>query len=236
MSILLHPVEHAIFARYLGVENPTGLDDAELREDPHSAGAFIGLRPNAWGEDSRHALANAVARFALDAIQEQLPKWDVSRAGHRVTLGRQVTRPVPRIVYLAPRFLLEVDLCRSEPAEPWPEAYHLTYLPVFDHYVVTMSQDSPDMWGYTDLAIAHFAKAEPLKQQLHRAITGWWTTAYRRNFIDRPAVCFSRAGYLTQDDFVAWRADVWPAAAQGGCVAPECRTGPGPAPGDLTGR
>ena len=215
MSILLHPVEHAILARYLGLEDPTGLDEADLRELPGHEDTFIGLRPNAWGETTRHALANAVARFALDAIQDQLPKWDVSRAGHRVTTGRQVARPIPRIVYLAPRFLLEVDLCRSEPAEPWPEAYYLTYLPVFDHYVVTLSQDSPDMWGYTDLAIAHFAKAEPLKEQLHRALTGWWRTAYRRNFIDRPAVCFSRAGSLSREDFEAWRSELWPAAESG---------------------
>lgn len=223
MSILLHPVEHAILARYLGVEDPTGLDDAELHEEARHAAAFIGVRPNAWGDYSRHALANAVARFALDTIQDQLPKWDVSRPGHRVTTGRQPARPIPRIVYLAPRFLLEVDLCRSEPGEPWPEAYHLTYLPVFDHYVVTLSQDSPDMWGYTDLAIAHFAKAEPLKEQLHRALTGWWTAAYRRNFIDRPAVCFSRAGYLTQEDFQRWRREVWPAADDdAACVTPDC--------------
>lgn len=221
MSIIFHPVEETILSRFLDVEVPGVLDELDLREPQNHDGGYIGLRFNVWGEYSPHMLANSVARIALDAIQEHLPQWNPEHGGSRVVSGRRITRPVPRIVSMAPRFLFEVSLADSDEGVYWPEAYYLTYIPGFDRYVVTFSHDAPDIWGYSDLAIVSFPRGADLKDQVRQAVTGWWWTKYRRNYLDRPAVHPCRFGFVTADEAHAWRGQVWPAPLEKGESAQE---------------
>ena len=56
----------------------------------------------------------------------------------------------------------------------WPEAYHVTYLPGFDKFVITASQDGPDVFGCSDHAIgfAH-GRLDPI-EAARQAIVGYW--------------------------------------------------------------
>lgn len=221
MSIIFHPVEEAILARFLDVDVPGMHGELDLREPQNHDGSYIGLRYNVWGEYSPHMLANAVARIALDAIQEHLPRWNEQHGGSRVVAERRITRPVPRVISMAPRFLLEVNLAERDEGIYWPEAYYLTYLPGFDRYLVTFSHDAPDIWGYTDLAIVGFPRGDDLEDQVRQAVTGWWWTKYRRNYLDHPAVHPCRFGVVSADQALAWRAQVWPAPLDRKPAAPQ---------------
>ena len=51
---------------------------------------------------------------------------------------------------LEPELLFCVNWADSAPGISWPEAYYVTFIPGLDHYVVTASRDSRDLFGCTD--------------------------------------------------------------------------------------
>ena len=79
-----------------------------------------------------------------------------------------------------------------------PEDYHLAWLPGFDEYVVTKSQDSSDAYGYEDLCIGHFSgRADPLRGARRLIVGDWkeqaagggqehWQDFWRSGLVDEP--------------------------------------------------
>jgi len=61
---------------------------------------------------------------------------------------------------LIPQYLLTINWADSGPGFSWPVAYHVTWVPICDEYVVTQSADSPDAFGYCDFAIGYFLKTD----------------------------------------------------------------------------
>jgi hypothetical protein len=53
-------------------------------------------------------------------------------------------------------------------------AYHVTWVPIYDQYVVTQSADSPDVDGYCDFAIGKFSVTKDFISETVRVIEVDW--------------------------------------------------------------
>lgn len=181
MEQIFHPQEQAILFDYFGMERPGELRavDASARgstsDDPEEP---VLVEPDADGRPSTNGMANAVARLLLARIQSRLPQW-IARKKGKIVLGRQHRRAKTRQVDPLPQFLFQINWANSGPGFSWPEAYHVTYVPGFQKFVVTASQDSPDAYGYADLAIGWFAEETDVIQGSKRVILEWWEEARR---------------------------------------------------------
>ena len=178
---LYHPQEHTIISAWLNRKPPEGAPDlSDLAYYVEEPAGPVGLRLNADGdEDEDTAIENAVARLALEHIEKRLPQWAACYADGRVETGRKYRNnsdKPDRTVNLLPQLICEINWANSGPGYSWPEAYHVTWLPLYDVYVVTASQDSPDVHGYTEEAIAHFTKDKPFKKSVFRAIQELWSS------------------------------------------------------------
>lgn len=177
LSAIYDPTELAILFDWLGTERPEQLQDIDIAPTcgiNEIGEGRIRLVFDMDGGKGEHALDNAVARLVLSGIQDRLPQWAVVYADGRVDLARAYTPRRQAKIDLLPRFLFEINWADSGPGYSWPEAYHVVYLPGFGRYVVTASQDSPDIHGYTDEAIGHFPETESVEAGVYRVIFEWW--------------------------------------------------------------
>ncbi|MEK9720978.1 MAG: hypothetical protein VW257_08025, partial [Quisquiliibacterium sp.] len=118
-------------------------------------------------------VCNAVARICLNSRQRRLPQWALVRDGE-VTLARSYDARRGVGLELAPQFLFMLNWADSGPGFSWPESYHATFLPGFNRWVVTMSVDSTDVWGCTDLAIGSFPSGSDIVRSSGRVIIRYW--------------------------------------------------------------
>jgi hypothetical protein len=133
------------------------------------------LLRSACGYLDQNALSNAVARIVLTSIQHRLPQWTVVRGDGQVQYARAYRPGRHAPVEFLPQHLFTINWADSGPGFSWPEAYHAVFLPGFDRYVVTASQDSPDVHGYTDEAIGHFGEDSDREKAIGRIIRDWWS-------------------------------------------------------------
>jgi len=121
------------------------------------------------------AISNGVARLVLSAIQHRLPQWSSysEEQGH-VRYNRRFTARRDAAVEFLPKYLFTINWADSGPGFSWPESYYATYLPGFNCYVVTASQDGSDTHGVADEAIGAFPADTTLEQGAHDVIVGWW--------------------------------------------------------------
>jgi hypothetical protein len=119
-------------------------------------------------------IANAVATLALSNVQSRLPQCGIVDAQGNLTLTRELFPIWRRDVVLFPQFLLMINWADSAPGISWPETYYATYLPLVNRYIVTASQDSPDMWGVTNLAIGSFDPDLDFLEGSGEVIAAWW--------------------------------------------------------------
>src|SRR5262245_51188908 len=155
MRQIFHPQERAILCDYFGLERPEELQAIDVsapdgaNDDPEQP---VLVEPDADKHVSTYGVANAVARLLLARVQSRLPQW-IARKNDEIVLGRRHRKPKTRQVDPLPRFLFAINWADSGPGFSWPEAYHAIYVPGFDRFVVTASQDSPDAYGYADIAV-----------------------------------------------------------------------------------
>jgi hypothetical protein len=91
-------------------------------------------------------LAIAVAQILLHHVQGMLPQW--ASVGDTVRLNRKAhKRHKDARLAFNPQLVCTINWADSGPGFSWPEAYHVTYLPGFDKFVITASRDGPDAWG-----------------------------------------------------------------------------------------
>jgi hypothetical protein len=175
-------------------------------EEHHSLDSFIAL--DAQLDDDNIPLRNEVARIALSVIQSRLPQFAVISAGGTVTLGREYFDTAARDVMLLPQFLFMINWADTAPGISWPESYHATYIPGFNRWIVTAAQDSPDMWGVTELAIGSFESGIPLHDGCRCAITDWWRFQSDGGDQDKWAYVWQE-GAICQEQADEWAESVW---------------------------
>jgi hypothetical protein len=204
-------IELAILYDWLELPRPAPLKDIELgiqHENDAGEGGPVRLLRSAGGYLDENASSNAVARIVLTSIQHRLPQWAAVRADGQVRYARAYRPARHAQVEPLPQYLFTINWADSGPGFSWPEAYHATFLPGFDRYVVTASQDSPDVHGYTDEAIGHFGKDEEREASIGRVIRDWWSWQADTGQ-PRWAYLFG-VGEIDSDTATAWGDAVWP--------------------------
>jgi hypothetical protein len=123
--------------------------------------------------------ANRVAEIVLFRIRRSLPQWAEVYHNGKVQFSRehQLRLIKKRDDLLIPTYLCGINWADTGPGMSWPEEYHLTLLPGYNVYVLTASQDSNEVHGYADLALACIPATDknhlPLKDSL-QVIRNWW--------------------------------------------------------------
>jgi hypothetical protein len=201
--------EHAIIADWLNVEPKCDQLNIPSSFEALEALGFEG-KASAYSEDDA-----AVATIVLERIQETLPQWSCVRLRENendeavVTLAREIKeRQAIRTVELVPQFLLKINWADSGPGFSWPVAYHATWVPLYDEYVVTQSADSPDAFGYCDFAIGHFPAAAEFAEKAAKEIRGDWE--WQRDQCCQSAWAYLfEAGLINERTAVEMREEVW---------------------------
>lgn len=208
---LFHPLEHAILCAWLRRPAPACAQDIDIYTcfDGPEDGP-ITLRSPAYGAGDELALSNAVARLVLDGIQKRLPQWALV-SGDTVVLGRETTPKRPRRVDLLPQLLFEINWADSGPGYSWPELYSVAYVPVYDVYVVTASNDSTDAYGYTDRALGWFEAPTPVAEGAKAIIVGNWKEV--SEFLEERWQSLWETGLIDAETVYAWAEEVWPEAS-----------------------
>ena len=201
-------IEHTILSNYLGV--PT-LATAESVDplcflDQQDTGG-ITLTSTEYGDQESYMESNAVARIGLHAIQTRLRaflSWDENGS----CFARTHDPKRHSKLAIKPQHLLEINWADSGPGFSWPEQYNLCFLPLYDLYIVTGSQDSPDVYGYCDVTIGHFeAPVSELKAKAASFIQKWWK-GQAENGQDRWQEVWC-TGLFTEADAEAWADKIW---------------------------
>ena len=167
-----------------------------------------------YDEMSDIAVRNAVARICLNAVQARLPQWGLVDRNGQVALTRSRDRGRAASFDLAPQHLFTLNWADSGPGFSWPEAYHATFLPGFDRWVVTMSVDSPDMFGCTDLALGSFSPGSDLVRASGRIIIGYWRKYQCYDEDTEGWAYLFNTGLVDNETACRWRKRVWRNAAR----------------------
>jgi hypothetical protein len=211
---LYYPVERTLLCDYFGQPRPEALQGVDIwAPDPRATRKAVHLEADSMGDTGNcWALPNAVARLALSRIQDRLPQWYASR-GQTEIQGRKAYETTDGDVLLLPLHLFTLNWADSGPGYSWPEAYHVTWFPEFDRYVVTASADCPDVWGYEDRALGHFGQGEAIIQGARRIVTTFWRDECNGGDAGGWAYLFD-TGAVDEAEAYAWAADVWPPEAE----------------------
>jgi hypothetical protein len=181
---LFHPLEHAYLCDYLGIERPPvaraldpyapGECDRVLDQDEFENDGVFRLRPDYEGIVSINAVPNAIARMALNGIQDRLPNWYCGWQGGYVKARHHEGRCLHR-ANLKPEYLFKINYADSGPGFSWPEDYHRVRFPHYDIWFVIASQDTPEVHGYADQVIGHYSLDEDPMEAIKRILIAWWT-------------------------------------------------------------
>jgi hypothetical protein len=165
--------------------------------------------PSGTGYDGL-MIENVVARICLRSSTVKLPQWaSVSPAG--VTLGRREPRRRSARRSLQPRHLLTINWADSGPGFSWPEAYHVTAPPGYGVCIVTASADSPDAYGYCDVAIGWFHGDVTDLEQSGECVRTWWHRQKVEGSLERWSWLFT-TGDVDEEAAARWADEVWPSA------------------------
>jgi hypothetical protein len=166
---LFTDVEHALLASWFGQKPPTSAAHIKLDE----ALAFLGFKKEC-GPYTRTAAA--VAHVVLEAIEHRLPVWACSKGGDLIQARsyRGPHQKPRRQAALLPRKLFAINWASSGPGFDWPVEYQLVWVPIYERFIVTASADCPDMFGYADFALGHFARTENVGRTVIKIIKRNW--------------------------------------------------------------
>ena len=209
---LFYPDEQIILSHWLGIKQPKGTPSVfELDFDADNIDG-VGLQSSATGGvDEELAVLNAVARICLSAIEGRLPHWVAIKEDGAIIHGRKQVDKVPhkhRQITTIPQLLFTINWADSGPGYSWPEAYYVTWLPVYDVWVVTLSQDSTDVHGYSDLAIGWIDKDADVIEGSRAIIAGEWANQ-RAEWDQQPWAYLFDTGLVDETTAYDWAKDVW---------------------------
>ena len=203
-----HPVEHHILSEYFGVEPP---ECACSRDIDQQLQTFNDKFVSLVSEESSKPTSNdnAVARLLLQGVQGRLPQWaTVNLTTGDINFARNVSEQKDNCVSLLPQYLFGINWADTAPGISWPEEYYVTFVPHYERYVVTRSQDSPDVYGYCDLPIDHFDKDLPLVEGVKSVIFADWQEQ-RGNDQSRWVESWSTGSPIGLAEPDRWADEVW---------------------------
>ena len=124
-------------------------------------------------------------------------------------MGREIKdRRAVRKIEVVPQYLLTINWADSGPGFSWPAAYHVTWLPVYDVYIVTESADSPDAYGYCDFAIGYFTEPDDVAKSAGEIIKDDWQWAMNSRDQPRWAYLFG-TGLIDEEAAEKMADEVW---------------------------
>lgn len=197
-------IERAFLCDYFGIKRPEHLVGVDVYQ-PVRQGVYV--KPGQYS--SEYDLANAVARLALARIQDELPAWAGVNDQGGYFSARTYTRSELAAVSFHPQHLFTINWADSGPGFSWPEAYYLVWLPVFERYVVTASQDSPDCYGFEDIAIGWQFFDDDRVGVARDIILANWGSVHKPNNEDGWAYLFA-SGVVSESEAEEWREEIWP--------------------------
>ncbi len=204
---LFHPVEHAILARWLGTEPPEAAKSPEVAALLSEKNDHYVTLESVKGTDEDSAYANAVARILLEEIQETLPQWGRVSSAQGVELSREHYECACSRILPVPELVCTINWANSGPGFSWPESYHVTRLPYYDRFVVTLSVDCEEVYSYTDLALGHFSEDTPIFEGVKEVVIAHWTKQ-RSDTQERWVELFD-TGLVSGDEAEEWAEEVW---------------------------
>lgn len=170
MVSMYTPAERRVLAQWLMLPPIV----RETLPSPLEALAELGVK-DTWGYLPEAA---AVAAMLLESVRDELPSFsmfvetgedeeieddgEVAAGWRAVTFGRD--RPVrKRPVPFKPEHVITINWASSGPGIDWPAAYYVTYLPVYDRFVLTVSFDTYERYGAFDFAVYDFCPDHSLE-------------------------------------------------------------------------
>lgn len=156
-------------------------------------------------------LAIAVAQILLNKIQGTLPQWAAMQDDKLVVNRVEHRRHKDARLAFNPKLICTINWADSGPGYSWPEAYHVTYLPGFDKFVVTGSRDGADVWGCADHAIGVAdGKLDPVEAAKGIIVEYWRGMVCGDDAWDqgRWAYLFD-AGLIGDETANSWADEVW---------------------------
>ncbi len=165
------------------------------------------------GEDKKSLEESSkVAEIALATIQRKLPKGlSISEDGDAIEGRKTWQLPVRmRSDVIYPAHLFAIDWEDKQQGVSWPEVYYATYLPGYDVYVVTISMDSGEFYGYADLAIGFFRIDDVafMAQEASQVVREWWK--YLHQGMHKPVwKAFVKPGLIDSEMAYRMREEEW---------------------------
>lgn len=149
----------------------------------------------------------AVAAIVLERIQHRLPCWAGRNAAGELVFGRKHHLPkADRRVLLLPRLLFGINWASDAPGMDCPMDYHLTWVPIFDRFVVTASADDDSLFGYPDIALGHFVSDAVFDAGVVGAIVrSSWEQASEGGCWEE----FIKQGLVDEATAMDWARDAW---------------------------
>ena len=141
-----------------------------------------------------------VAQIVLSMTLKTLPNWGLKQ---RIGSDQRIQSSK-----LEPTKLFEINWATSAPGFEWPESYYVTYLPGYDIYLVTLSNDSSDTLGYTDLAIGFFKSANHEINSNSAALIKQWWSSLKKSGQDHWSEVIA-SGIIMKNDVISLRDDIW---------------------------
>jgi hypothetical protein len=143
----------------LGSEQAAVLECWLSSGEPDALSAWVEANGYRVSQSSRYsALQGAVGAALLRTMQPRLPRTAlffpkanvlaVSRGDPRPGHGSKVS--------LVGRHLFTINWADGAPGMSWPTAYHAVWLPIWDVWVVTASDDTGETLGFLDVALGWF--------------------------------------------------------------------------------
>ena len=202
---LFTPEEHRILSNWLEIE-----PDAEGTLPPIEDA----LRRLGFEDDPGLPYSNvhaAVAFIVLEPVEKRLPQWSIVDENDEIQFARDY-RPkelIPaRRAAMLPQYLFTLNWADSGPGFSWPGAYYTTWVPLYERFVVTYSADTPEVWGYADIAIGQFDAKEGLKDGSQRIIIEDWRMQRDECSQERWGYLFG-TGLVDEAEAKAWADEVW---------------------------
>ena len=151
----------------------------------------------------------AVAQILLNKIQDTLPQWTAMKADDTLVVNRlEHKRHKDALLAFNPKLVCNINWADSGPGFSWPEAYHVTYLPGFDKFVITGSRDGADVWGCADHAIGVAdGNLDPV-DAAKGVIVEYWRNQVNEWDQSRWACVFDE-GLIDECTAIAWADEVW---------------------------